>query len=145
MGTQLPDHVQDELKEINLQMQRGDMKRQRLFSLNGYCFDIQGRIVVGPTTTKHVLHRTAAGHLDSRKLLAKLREQYSYRQDRKVAEETTRTCAQCRMPSGHGLLPRQAAIGLIDSREALAHGRHGHHGPVPVADHTATTVAKVLY
>lgn len=104
---QLPDHVQEELRDINKQIQHGDENRQRLVSMNGYCFDKQGRIVVGPTTTQHlmhVLHRTAAGHLGSYILLAKFR-------DKKIAEETIRTCAGCQQ--GTDYRPGQPPMGHI--------------------------------
>lgn len=49
----------------------------------------------------HVLHQTAAGHLGSRKLLAKFRESYVYDQDRKIAKETTRAYTGCQQDTDY--------------------------------------------
>lgn len=75
--TTLPDFVQTELREINEDIQNETPVCQRLVSMNGYSFDKQRRIVVGPAVSHHLmglLHKTSAGHLGSWKLLVKFWE-----------------------------------------------------------------------
>lgn len=116
--TQLLEHAHQELQEINEQTQRVDENRQGLVSLEFYCFDKQGRIVVGPAATHHLMHlldSAAVGHLGNRKLLAKFQEWYTYLMERKITEETTRTCAGCQQ--GTDYRPHPPPMGHITAEK----------------------------
>lgn len=109
----LSPYVQEELREIILATKQGYLVHPDLVSLEGYSFDTQVHIVVGPVACQHlmdVLLRTPGNQLGSLKLLAKFWEHYITDGDRKVAEAVTRGCPRCQRgtdyrptgpPAGH--------------------------------------------
>ena len=106
---ELPAEVQEELKTLNTQTQRGE--RPGHTSLRGYSYDQEGRVLMGPKGTKyllHVLHHSAANHLGSKKLQEKFKERYAGTQVRALAEEVTGSCEGCQRGSDYKARPPPA-------------------------------------
>lgn len=69
----LLSEVQEELREINSATQLSTPVRPELISQDGYRFDKQGQIFVGPKVSQHlldVIYRTMTRHLGTKKMLS---------------------------------------------------------------------------
>lgn len=73
--------LQVELLHINEATQQGMLMQKNVVSMYGCSLNAEVHILVGSRATQHlmeILHNTAAGHMGSRKLLAKFKECYTY-------------------------------------------------------------------
>lgn len=89
--------LKDKLQEVTDRTKEDPHSRN---VINGHAYDPQGRLVQGKKGAKHamdILHHSAAGHLGTKKLLAKFRERYVASKDRAMAEEIMRNCHGCQV------------------------------------------------
>lgn len=95
---ELTAEVQKELCQINEATQEAMPAKKNVVRFNGYNLDVNRCIMVGPFATQHlmeVLHNTSASHMGSCKLLACIKDCYTYNHDRHFTEAVTRTYEGC--------------------------------------------------
>lgn len=112
--TELPVEVEEELQLINEATQPVTETNENVVSMDGYSLDANRYILVGPLATQHlmdILHNTAAGHMGSRKLLAKFTERYTYGRHCQISQALTCACEGCQQ--GTAYWPTRPPLGKI--------------------------------